>query len=109
MINFERIVEKAGTEDVAAYYASKRETVLETIKPICEAFGIKDYDYVVNLGPGQKETLIVEGQKIGCSCNSIGATVRELITYIFIESGGMDKIYHFKPAVRNELTEYWIN
>lgn len=28
------------------YYKHKRETVLETIKPICDAFEITDYDYL---------------------------------------------------------------
>ena len=27
---------------------TKRETILEAIKPICEVFGITDYDYILN-------------------------------------------------------------
>lgn len=37
----------------------KRETILEAIKPICEVFGITDYDYILN---DEKERLVVEGQ-----------------------------------------------
>lgn len=62
------------------YYEGKRNKVLATIKPICNAFGIKDYDYICNL---DKEKLVVEGEKIDCSGNSIGAIVTELINYIW--------------------------
>ena len=65
------------------YYEGKRNKVLATIKPICNAFGIKDYDYICNL---DKEKLIVEGEKIDCSRNSIGAIVMELINYIWINT-----------------------
>lgn len=44
-------------KDRNEYRKCKRETVLNTIKPICDAFGIKDYDvsptkklYVCNKG-----------------------------------------------------------
>lgn len=37
------------------YYKHKRETVLATIKPICDAFEITDYDYICN---GSQERLI---------------------------------------------------
>ena len=62
------------------YYEGKRNKVLATIKPICNAFEIKDYDYICNL---HKEKLVVEGEKIDCSGNSIGAIVTELINYIW--------------------------
>lgn len=37
---------------------TKKERVLEVIKPICEVFEIKDYDYIMN---DEKERLVVEG------------------------------------------------
>ena len=57
----------------------KRQTVLDTIKPICDAFGIKDYDYIITK---EKERLIVEDVEIECRDNSIGVTVMKLINYI---------------------------
>ena len=87
---FDAITEGSSSLDNKEYYANKRKTVLETIKPICDAFGIKNYDYYIELDDRDipvRERLIVEGQAIGCLCNSIGATVRELIGYIWIKSG----------------------
>ena len=84
MKDFHYVMEK-GKIGAADYYEKKRETVLETIRPICEAFEINDYDYVItdNGGPYMKETLVVEGERLACSLNSIAATVRTLVTYIF--------------------------
>ena len=62
------------------YYEGKRNKVIATIEPICNAFGIKDYNYVCDL---HKEMLVVEGEMIDCSRNSIGAIVAELINYIW--------------------------
>lgn len=104
MKDFFYVVEK-GDARAADYHEKKRETVLETIKPICEAFGITDYDYIIN---DNQERLVVEGQAIGCACNSIGATVNELINYIWLKSGCVDKVHNFKKAVVNELKRYWL-
>lgn len=105
MKDFFRIVEKYEADE-ADYYKKKRETVLETIKPICEAFGITDYDYIIDI-PNGKERLVIEGQIIGCAYNSIGSTVRELIIYIFIKSGAIDRIDYFKHSVINRLETNW--
>lgn len=88
------------------YLQLKRETVLETIKPICEAFEITEYDYVVD---GGREYLELEGTKIGCSMNSISATVRQLVNYIWMKitypnvylEGSEENIY-------NTLTRCWM-
>ena len=86
----------------------KRIEVLKAIKPICEAFNLK-YDYIVK-EEGQTETLVLNGQKIGCSCNSIEATINEVIGYIFI------KIYCrsnwigvFRTQTLNVIKQYWLN
>lgn len=92
-------------EDKNAYRDSKRKTVLETIKPICDAFGISDYDYILN---DKYERLVIEGTQIGCYCNSIGATVRELITYLFVMYAS-NKLHCFKTQTLNQLKQYWIN
>ena len=76
MKDFYRVMEK-GEVGAADYYEKKRETVLETIKPICEAFEIKYNDSLY-----MDETLIVEGERLRCSFNSIAATVRTLVKFI---------------------------
>ena len=80
MKDFHYVTEK-GEVGAADYYEKKRETVLETIKPICEAFEITDYDYEVKEG-GRLEILWVEGTGIDCTRNSIAATVRSLVHHI---------------------------
>lgn len=85
----------------------KRLEVLKAIKPICEAFGIKDYDYIVK-NEGQKETLVVEGTKIGCSCNSIYAVKQELIGYIFVGMWKDRSLGAFDTQVKNVIKRYWI-
>lgn len=103
MKNFYNINEPSYIEK-NNYYKHKRETVLETIKPICDAFEITDYDYICN---GSQERLIIEGTQIGCACNSIGATVRELITYLFVVYSS-DRLCAFKTQTLNQLKAYWI-
>lgn len=106
MKDFYRVRETGDVNNSVEYYNSKRNTVLETIKPICEAFGITDYDYEID--PKKlTETLVVEEKRIGCTCNSIGATVRELVVYIFIGCGGAYKIHNFRKPVLNDLMRYW--
>ena len=78
MKDFHYVIEK-GEVGAADYYEKKRETVLETIKPICEAFGITEYDYKI---VGQLEVLWVEGTGIDCTRNSIAATVKSLVHHI---------------------------
>lgn len=95
-----------GMESEEVYYENKRQTILETIEPICEAFGIKEYDYIAKKG---SERLIVEGQAIGCTSNSIGAVVRELIIYIFITSEAIERVSHFQSAVINDLKRHWLS
>lgn len=93
------------TDKNKTYYESKRKIVLETIKPICTAFGITDYDYILN---DKHERLVIEGQHIGCACNSINATIRELITYLFVVYAS-DKLCAFKTQTLNQLKRYWID
>ena len=82
----------------------KRQTVLDTIKPICDVFGITDYDYIITK---EKERLIVEDVEIGCRDNSIGATVMELINYIWIETVADNRITPFHKQTLNSLKRYW--
>ena len=91
------------------YLKKKRLKVLERIKPICDVFGIKDYDYIVK-ETGQTECLRLYDTYIGCSHNSIEATVEELIGYIFI------KIYckrrsigTFRAQTLKQIRMFWLS
>lgn len=85
----------------------KRKEVLKAIKPICEAFNLR-YDYIVKEG-GQTETLVLDGQKIGCSMNSIYAIKNEIIGYIFAKIYCHDKWWYFKPHTLKYIKQYWLN
>ncbi len=86
----------------------KRIEVLEAIKPICEAFNL-EYDYIVK-ETGQTETLVLNGQKIGCSCNSIDATINEVIGYIFVKIYCRNNyIGAFRTQTLNVIKQYWLN
>lgn len=89
------------------YLKQKRIEVLKEIKPICEAFGISDYDYIVK-DERQTETLRIESTKIGCSCNSIYAVKQELTGYLFVCYFRERCLGHFKTHVFNEIKRYWI-
>ena len=87
----------------------KRVEVLKAIKPICEAFNIKDYDYVIQ-ETGQIETLVLNGQRIGCSCNSIEAVINEVIGYIFVKIYCRNNyIGAFRTQTLNVIKQYWLN
>lgn len=86
----------------------KRIKVLEAIKPICEAFDL-EYDYIVK-EEEQTETLVLNGQKIGCSCNSVSAVINEVIGYIFVKIYCRDNwIGHFRTQTLNIIKQYWLN
>lgn len=90
------------------YLQEKRVEVLEAIKPICEAFKIKDYDYIIQ-ATGQREILKVNNVKIGCDSNSVSAVIDELIGYIFISRFCKNRsIGVFRTQTLNAIREYWI-
>lgn len=91
-----------------SYLAQKRVEVLEHIKPICDGFGINDYDYEVDLEKGH-EYLRVNNTKIGCSCNSLLSVRDELIGYIFINTWCRDRhLGAFSTQTKNVIKRYWI-
>lgn len=97
------------TEQGMKRLQEKRIEVLKAIKPICEAFKIKDYDYVIQ-ETGQIETLVLNGQKIGCSCNSIDAVINEVIGYIFVKIYCRNNyIGAFRTQTLNVIRQYWLN
>jgi hypothetical protein len=100
---------KMSKEDFG-YLKNKRLKVLEAIKPICDAFDIKDYDYLIRDDYQQEETLRIYDTYIGCSYNSIEAVINELIGWIII------KIYcyyrglgTFGTQTKNHIKRYWLS
>lgn len=86
----------------------KRIEVLKAIKPICEAFNL-EYDYIVK-EEGQTETLVLNGQKIGCSCNSIEAIINEIIGYLFVKIYCRNNwIGNFRTQTLNVIKQYWLD
>lgn len=84
---------------------TKRERVLEVIKPICDVFEITDYDYILT---EEKERLVVEGQEIGCRCNSIGAIIDELINYIWCCTFAENRyLGSFEKQTMKQVKQYW--
>ena len=90
------------------YLQEKRIKVLEAIKPICEVFGIKDYDYVVQ-EKEQSEILRIGKVKIGCSSNSIESIIEELVGYIFIKVWCRGRyLGAFSTQTKNIIKEFWL-
>lgn len=91
------------------YLKNKRIEVLEAIKPICDVFGIIDYDYIVKES-GQTETLRINDVYIGCSHNSIMAVKHELIGYIFITTFCKYRcLGAFSTQTKNVICAYWLD
>ena len=91
------------------YLKKKRIKVLEAIKPICEAFDIEDYDYIVR-DYEQTETLRIYNTYIGCSYNSIEGVINELIGYIFVKIYCHDNyIGAFQTQTLNVIKRYWLS
>jgi hypothetical protein len=95
-----------GMRDIE-YLEEKRLKVLEEIKPICDAYGITDYDYEVRTA-GQTETLRIRDTKIGCSSNSIFAIKQELTGYIFLAMWRERSLGYFDKQTKNVIKRYWL-
>lgn len=90
------------------YLEKKRIEILEAIKPICESFEIKDYDYLVNHEKGI-ERLVINGTQIGCRFNSLSAVIDELIGYIFVQRWTRNRsLGAFQKQTLNVIRRYWI-
>ena len=98
----------SSKEEFKKELEEKRIEVLKEIKPICEAFNL-EYDYIIST-EGQTEMLVLNGQKIGCSCNSISATINEVIGYIFVKIYCRNNgIGPFRTQTLNVIKQYWLN
>lgn len=84
----------------------KEREVKRAIKPLCKSFKIK-YEYVDVLP--LKEILILDGQKILCTGNSVEQIRDKVIGYIFAEIYCRNNtIGVFKTQTLNAIKKDWI-
>jgi hypothetical protein len=94
------------TAEQYKYYVEKVKSIYKQIIPICKVFNINDYGYEVDENGG--ETLVLNGQKIGCTGNSVEAVVDELIAYIFITRYCRSRsLGAFEKQTKNCIMRYW--
>lgn len=82
----------------------KRQMVLKEIKPICKAFNY-NYDYVFVDG---SEYLVINGQKMCCTGNSMLAIRDELIGYIIINEYYRGHTWVLSKNVIKNIKQYWV-
>lgn len=88
--------------------STKREKILIEIKPICDCFGIADYDYIIN--ESGNEMLKLNETYIGCDGNSVSAVIDELIGYIFIMKYCRNRsLGAFDKQTKNYIKRYWLS
>ena len=92
----------------------KRQKVLDMIKPLCELFHIKNYDYeiieVSEDGYYTREYLYLDGQKIGCCGNSEESTFYEAVGYVIIKRYcRWRSLGAFATQTKNYIKQFWID
>lgn len=94
------------TKEVWEYLQAKRPQVLDAIKPIMEAFGITDYDYIIK-EDAQKETLRIGNTYICCYCTGIEAIIDEILKYLIVKR----EIYlgAFDSQSKKHMKQYWLS
>lgn len=93
-------------EEQKQYLLKKREEVLNTVEPILTAFEINDFDY--QIGPYNEEYLIINGQVICTTLNSISAIRDEVIGYLFVNIWNKNRnLGAFKTQTLNVVKRYW--
>ena len=96
------------------YNKQKRQNVLDKIKPLCELFHIKEYDYIIEEksenGYYTGEYLLLDGQKIGCCGNSEESTFYEAVGYVIIKRYcKWRNLGAFEKQTKNYIKRYWLN
>jgi phosphatidylglycerophosphatase A len=86
----------------------KRTEMLTAITPICEVFGIKDFDYIIE-SENHIERLKLNNTLIGCASDSVSAVIDEIIGYLFVTRFCKNRsIGAFRTQTLNRVREYWI-
>ena len=93
-------------EEQKQYLLKKREVVLDMVEPMLNAFGIYDFDY--QIGTYEEEYLIINGQVICTTLNSISAIKDEVIGYLFVNIWNKNReLGAFKKQTLNVVKRYW--
>lgn len=92
------------------YLITKKQKVLMTLAPYLELFGIEG-DYIITETGGELlEYLVLNGQKIGCTCNSVEAIFDEFIAYLFVKIYCRNRsLGAFEKQTLNRIKQYWRN
>lgn len=95
------------------YYIEKAKQIHAELKPICDAFKITNWSYDITESlynkAGVREELVIEGQRISCTSNSVSAVLDELIGYIFITRYCRNRsLGAFEKQVKNQIKTYWV-
>ncbi len=85
----------------------KRDRILKIIDPICHAFGIDEFDYVVDKD-SKNEYLVLPGGKISCTSNSESAIMDELIGYLFVKRYCRHRAGYIPTPAINAVQRYWV-
>ncbi|OHE41506.1 MAG: hypothetical protein A2Y16_05550 [Tenericutes bacterium GWF2_57_13] len=93
-------------EERRAYLVKKRLEILDAIATKCAAFGIENYDYIIE--EDLQEYLVLEGQSICCSSNSVWGVEQELLAYIFV-SRNRHSLGAFEKQTVNRIKQYWVD
>lgn len=90
------------------YSITKRQKVLMTLAPYFELFGIEGDYLITETGYGWEEYLVLNGQKIGCTCNSVEAVFDEFIAYLFVKIYCRNRsLGAFEKQTLNRIKQYW--
>lgn len=90
------------------HYTDKKASVLRKIEPICSAYGISNFDYIIDLAT-DNEKLVIEGTAIGCCGNSVSAVVDELTAYIFVTRYCKNRsLGAFEKQTLKHIKSYWL-
>lgn len=92
--------------------AEKVRQVMAMIKPLCELFHIDDYGYYINErsddGFYTDEWLELDGQRIGCSGNSVESSFYEAVGYVIINRYCKRRsLGAFENQTKNYIKRYW--
>ena len=91
-------------KDDAEYYESKRQEVLEKLKPIADAIGIK-LDYVLDW-ENNREYLACNDQNICTNSTSVYGIEKEFWGYVFILKY-TDEFGKIATRTKNVIRKYW--
>lgn len=104
--------EKALVLKRKEFYKNKKVEVLAQLKLFLEGvMGIYNYDYIIEIneetGWSMRETLVIEGIKIGCLGNSNSAIMNEAIGYVILNYWMKDRNFQNKQ-LEKEIRRYWV-